>query len=381
MIKNLGKHIKEWVQQGFITEEQASNISHHEKGEPIPRHQQWMTTGFLSLGLLVLGIGVISLIAANWQQITNDIKLTVSFTLLVVSALFVYLNYDSPRKLLGESLIFFYMLFCFASLSLITDMYHFNRVTYTTISTWSFIILPLVLFSRYSLIPTLWAIAFVLAGSMSFINWLSDTNFYNYNEAWFTVVMLTPLACALIASLLYKWNKAPIFARAFYALTMLTGLSAVTIADLTFNHVYEISRITIIVPSLVITAMIVAIIFAEQRLTLLQKILIKLILLFYMAMYILAMLLNQIHILGAVFSILLLSITAIYFGSQKQRKLFYLFTSLVGIRFALVAFNIFYSISMISIGLIISGALIIIMVFLWQQNRKTLLHWMEGLNR
>src|SRR5689334_7195082 len=79
----LDKSLKEWTKAGLITREQALRINEYESRRP---ESNWVLSGLLILGVMIIGIGVISLIAANWQQIPNTIKLSVDFVILTVVA-------------------------------------------------------------------------------------------------------------------------------------------------------------------------------------------------------------------------------------------------------------------------------------------------------
>ena len=60
------KMLDDWVAKDLITQEQAKKISDYESSRP---GSSWVLYGFLILGAVIIGIGVISLIAANWKNV------------------------------------------------------------------------------------------------------------------------------------------------------------------------------------------------------------------------------------------------------------------------------------------------------------------------
>ena len=82
MTSKLEKSLKEWVTLGFIDSEKASRIQEHESAKPAGH---WIVYGLLVLGAVTIAIGVISLIAANWNKIPGTLRLAGNF--LSLSAL------------------------------------------------------------------------------------------------------------------------------------------------------------------------------------------------------------------------------------------------------------------------------------------------------
>ena len=69
-MSKLEKALKEWVLLGFIGQDQAKLIREHEFAKP---EGSWILSGLLILGASIIGIGVISLVAANWNEIPDSL--------------------------------------------------------------------------------------------------------------------------------------------------------------------------------------------------------------------------------------------------------------------------------------------------------------------
>lgn len=95
-MSNLEKGLKEWVTLGFITQDQADRIHGHEAAKP---ENSWILSGLLILGAIIVGIGIISLIAANWDQIPDALKLVGNFTLLTGLAIATVHSWETKKAI------------------------------------------------------------------------------------------------------------------------------------------------------------------------------------------------------------------------------------------------------------------------------------------
>ena len=76
----LQKALKQWVAHGFIDQRQADQIQQYESTQS---DHAWILSGLLVLGAIMIGIGSISVVAANWQYISDRIKLLTDFAILI----------------------------------------------------------------------------------------------------------------------------------------------------------------------------------------------------------------------------------------------------------------------------------------------------------
>ncbi|MEZ5450661.1 MAG: DUF2157 domain-containing protein, partial [Thiolinea sp.] len=80
-MKILDRKLLSWEQQGLISGDQADAIRAFERGEGQSGGHWWLYS-LLVLGAAIIGLGIISLVAANWAQIADDVKLGTDFALL-----------------------------------------------------------------------------------------------------------------------------------------------------------------------------------------------------------------------------------------------------------------------------------------------------------
>ena len=111
-MSKLESGLKEWVSLGLIGVDQAQQIRQHEAAKP---ESSWILSGLLLLGAIIVGIGVISLIAANWDQIPDALKLTGDFVLLIALAFGIVHSWDAKKLIQFEVLLVTFLVFCLAS--------------------------------------------------------------------------------------------------------------------------------------------------------------------------------------------------------------------------------------------------------------------------
>src|SRR5450631_2501007 len=139
-MSNLEKSLKRWTAQGLINQNQADNIKQYEDSHA---EKSWMLYGCLILGSVIIGIGAISLIAANWSNISDTTKLVADFFTLFVLSVFIVKAWSEEKPLQFEILLLTFMLFTLASIGLIAQIYHTNGEFYQALMLWSLITFPL----------------------------------------------------------------------------------------------------------------------------------------------------------------------------------------------------------------------------------------------
>lgn len=156
-MSRLDKKLIEWQSHGLLSGSQVSAILSYEDSLP---KINWAQIGFLILGLGTIALGVISLIAYNWSEIPNSIKLTVGFALLFGIAIAVYQTGLRKNIALHNGLIALLMLYVFAMIGLIAQVYHLSGPGYQTGLVWSALTLLLVTCAGHILVPALWTLIF-----------------------------------------------------------------------------------------------------------------------------------------------------------------------------------------------------------------------------
>lgn len=140
--------LHELVGANVITSETATQISDYYKrkqGSPQgEKSRQLLLFGIL--GALLVGIGLLFIVANQWEELPRSVKTACAFLLLIVPQLLcVYALYKKPDKIVwleSTALILFFAV-C-ANISLVSQIYHINGDASSFIFTWMLLTVPLV---------------------------------------------------------------------------------------------------------------------------------------------------------------------------------------------------------------------------------------------
>jgi len=363
-MNKLEKTLKQWVSLGLLDQKQADQIFLYESTKP---DGSWILSGLLILGVIIIGIGIISVVAANWQQIPNIIKLITDFALLLILSIFIVRAATLQKEILFEILLLGFLILCLASIGLISQIYNTGGEFYQALMLWSVITFPASTLARYMVVPFLWTFACLVALVFTVLNsaWLHPIFQYNF----FAIFMAIPLLLATLAMLSKHFVLINGFTRSFQIWFFITGLIALACAEIGSAITYTFMPYS----AGYILAIFTAIgILQNAENNKLQKI----ILLANLVIYLIAFALPIIHIqhdaIYAIFTIIILSLMGIYIASLHKRRLFQWFLILIGLRFLLLYFQALGGLALTGLGLIISGILIITMAVLWNKYRSAM---------
>jgi hypothetical protein len=190
----LDKLLQEWTTQGFINSEQAGRIHQYESAKPAT---SWFLYGTLTLGVSVLGMGIISLIAANWHQIGDYAKLFAAFSVLSVVAIFAFQARKASKLVVYDALVLALQALSLATIGLISQIYHTDGELYQALIFWTLITLPVVITTEFAFAPFIWAGGFIGASLWG----LHESNFLKAPaiEPAALLLIITPLFTAALA--------------------------------------------------------------------------------------------------------------------------------------------------------------------------------------
>lgn len=156
---NLDKHLSDWQSQGFLSPEQADRIRQFE-ADRAP--QSRLLTVLTILAVLSIGLGIISLIAANWDQIPAWFKL-LSYFSLMLAQVYALIKWDDKPGLVREGLYFLYILSILAGIGLIAQVFHVPSDGWRGPTLWSALSFGLMLRARTEPSVLLWYAGFTWA--------------------------------------------------------------------------------------------------------------------------------------------------------------------------------------------------------------------------
>lgn len=156
-IAQLYQELPELIEKGVLTPEAADNLKeHYGPGEDKSKPTFLLVFGLI--GVLLVGLGIILLIAHNWAQLTRINRLLLSAGLLVAGQLAagVTLYWKLESRVWRESAAMLHMLSIGAVLALVGQTYHLTGDTDMFILTWMLLSLPLMYLLRASSVSVLY---------------------------------------------------------------------------------------------------------------------------------------------------------------------------------------------------------------------------------
>lgn len=140
----LERKLKRWVDAGLITEPTKADIVSFENQSS----KSSALYGVLGIGAISIVIGIISIIAANWHNISKEMKLLANFIWLTSLAIGIFISDRGNRRFIREALILLLFGSIIGSIALIGQIYHLESHPFKAFSLWLLIGTPIILFSE-----------------------------------------------------------------------------------------------------------------------------------------------------------------------------------------------------------------------------------------
>jgi uncharacterized membrane protein len=144
---SIERKLARWREVGLIDDATSARIAAFEDAQRKP-------IGLYALGVLgggTVALGMVSIVAANWDAIPAGVKLGCDLLVGALLAAATYLVVERGKALATDVLVTVFYGFTLASLALVGQVYQLDTPTYQALLVWSLATLPLVLLghSRY----------------------------------------------------------------------------------------------------------------------------------------------------------------------------------------------------------------------------------------
>ena len=153
------------------------------------------------LGVVILSIGVISLIAANWSDIPPAAKLVADLLILTGIAFAIYKISEKDKPMLFDALAALFVFLNLASIGLISQIYHTGGQIYEALFLLCVISIPITLLSYKRFLPNVWTVFFLLT---IILYCAINLDRYEESNSYFALIGILfslPLICAVLGNL------------------------------------------------------------------------------------------------------------------------------------------------------------------------------------
>lgn len=148
------RKLAEWKDAGLLDEPTAARILAHEASREKRPYLLYAVGG---LGAFAVAIGLLSIVAANWEDIPAGLKLAADFALLLGLAAGVWKT--QRGSWIQEVVLFVFYGAVLASVGLVAQVYHLGGRTEDALLFWSLITAPIVLLGSARFLAAVWFIA------------------------------------------------------------------------------------------------------------------------------------------------------------------------------------------------------------------------------
>ncbi len=373
---HIEKKIEEWIRADLLSRKAADGLLTYEARKPAG---SWVLNGFLILGAVTVGIGIISLIAANWDAIPPSAKLTADFILLSALAFGVFKTHVQGKSGYFEMVLVAFQITCLATIGLISQIYNTGGEVYQALLAWSLITAGVAVASKNAFAPFLWASGFFTALLFAGLQtvWLAPIFSEHYPALVLALSLLGGLM-AMVCRAKFGENAQTQALRVWSLMAFLMSLLVVETIN-AFNFKDTGINFIAYYPGYVLVFLLAIAVISNKNSNRLQNWVSLLALILFVASFHYPYLGIKSDIVFAVSTLSVLTLLALLMASLRQRKIFQVLVVLIGIRFLILYFQALGGLATTGVGLIASGALIIFLVSWWNKKRQAIANWAEGL--
>jgi uncharacterized membrane protein len=206
----LKQELPAWLQEGLVTEEVAQRLATRYDLDTLSKESSSLLAAVIfTLGGLLLGGGLISFVAANWEEIPTLAKVALLLILLLAFHLAGYwLWHQKNWPRLGHALVFTGSLVFGANIGLMAQIFHVSGKWYGAFGAWALGSLVMAYAARSWITGVL---ALVTA-----VTWFQGIS-HAHPSAWMMVVPL--LIAAVFLSLAWQLRSRVLYVASFAGLT------------------------------------------------------------------------------------------------------------------------------------------------------------------
>lgn len=375
-MKNIQTQTSKWVKEGLITPEQAAKLIAYEQSSA---SRSWVNYGVMGIGIIAILTGIISIIAANWYFIPATTKLLCYFALQGFLA-FLIIRDKGNSPIVREGLILAFNLLVLGGIALISQIFNLRGEGWRALLLWILLTLPLMYQAKWQLTAHLWMFAATLTGMI----WAFSRSSENI-QLTSRFLFIGGFAYLFAAMPLLKQLRLPLHILKpmqvwsyLYLLGWITVFANMSWAMNHYSHHQDFispTHLLFFIGSVTIFG--VAALSSGRSKQFCWTLGGMGIFLAIFTIIPITLRVNGLSLVGAVGSITIWGLAAAAAAFDNQQKLFNLASAAIAIRFIVIYFEIFGSLAATGIGLIISGAIILLVAYAWNKVRKSIFLLLE----
>lgn len=249
------KELEKLTKQGLITPQQAEKIIDYYKTNA--DNGKFVKRLFIIAALLI-ALGIILVIGANWALIPNFLKITVDFILLSALAYTDYYFITNNKNNLTEVFLVISFFMIAGSIGLIAQVYNLDGGWFSFARFWMFLAIPFVVLSKTNLINILWLILLFNSLPEQFYDFIKNiysilirdllpfSTDYNITIIYILIFLILQECYEKSLNLYLKLNKKFILPKAFSILVKISQYYLVFILAVSQKNIISVPFIFIL---------------------------------------------------------------------------------------------------------------------------------------
>ena len=237
------KELEKLNKEGLITFEQVEQITNYYQTNN-DNNKLWKR--LFIIAALLIALGIILIIGANWAAIPNFIKIAVDFIIFLALVYADYYFTINNKKNLSEVFLVISFFMVAGTIGLISQVYNLDGGWLSFARFWMLLTIPFVFLSKTFLINIFWLLLLCNSFPESFYTYMHDIySFFvdkllpfpaTYNISIFLILLYCVLDFlhSIVTNLYIKLNRKIIIVKAFSILTKLTAYY--TVLSLAFQR-------------------------------------------------------------------------------------------------------------------------------------------------
>lgn len=378
------KRLRAWVDNGLLTEDSAARIAAFERTRS---GSHWGPYAIVGIGATALLTGLLSLVAANWESLSDTVKLGLYFSLQGGLGVLVA-RYEGKSGAPREACLALFAFAFLLGIALIGQLYHLSGPAYETLGFWLLLAFGPTCIANSGLLPIVWCLTALWAGGQWGVESLGIGSEFG---RWCVVAALPFLMAAVglwfdgqsLGSGRFRSSLKGVGLGSLMVIATPWLNSAVASGEDLVGEGGDVSYL--VIPWLAVVAGVVASLRRERNAQFPRRLTAALLLvlaawLTVPVVYPLKLVLSPVmlEILGAVAFLSVWAVAAAASARAGWRRLFDVCTLVIGARFVVVYFEVFGDMTMTGIGLIISGTVMLCAGLAWVRLRAPFERLLSG---
>ena len=212
--------VEVWRAEGLIDDSQHEQLSERYQFnnlDTVARNR--FIRILLGLGSILIGLGVITFVAANWQELPRSAKVTLLLSLFIgvnITGFYLWRRHNEAQQHLGQGLLILGALILGANMGLMGQMFHISNPFYELLLAWGIGVIAMAYSLRLTSLGVLSIILLMLGYWRFWWNavggiWLTSSSLEDFSWPSFMGQHMPLLVCLIVVPLAYWCRSRWIF--------------------------------------------------------------------------------------------------------------------------------------------------------------------------